>query len=135
MNYPLALLAGKVAMLFVVLAASYFLVHVVLVWLLHGDITLREAGRLQVMHGYARISHPYLASLISLSAFYHVYVMLFRYPWSHKVLSGILVSATVLVMANSGWALKLRPHSARLRRVHHVGMLVLLALVIVHRFL
>ncbi|MDR3560198.1 MAG: hypothetical protein P4N41_19565 [Negativicutes bacterium] len=133
MDYPLAIFAGRTAMAFVAVASGYYLLYILLGW--------RErrgalAGRLKPLVEYARVSHPYLASLISLTVIYHVYVMWMTHPLlDQKVMTGISVSAAVSLMANSGWALVFRPRSSYLRRGHRLGMFLLLVVMAFHRYL
>lgn len=132
MDYSLAILAGKTAMVLVALSSGYYLLHTVLVALERRD---RYVWHLKTVVRVARISHPYLASLISLSVLYHVYVMWMIHPPDAKVYSGIGVSILVTLMANSGWALLLRPHNRRLRKSHNLGMYFLFVMVIGHSLL
>ena len=132
MSYYLAILAGRLAMLFVGLASAYYLLFRVLNSMERGGLVSRH---LKGAVAFARSSHPYVASLISLSAFYHVYVMWMTHPLGLKVASGLLVSLTVVLMANSGWALKLRPRTRWLRRLHRDGMLAMLAVLLIHRLI
>lgn len=129
MDYSLAIIAGRTAMTLVGLSCGYHLFHILLGQLERRD---KPLWRLKSIVDYARISHPYLASLISLSVIYHVYAMWMTHPLNDKVLSGIVVSAIVSLMANSGWALRFRLHNRHLRKSHYIGMYLLLLVLTGH---
>jgi len=116
-------------MALVALSCGYYLLHVLLAELERRDMCV---WRLRAIVAYARISHPYLASLISLSVIYHVYVMWMTHILDVKVFSGIAVSTMVALMANSGWALRFRP---RIRQLHQLGMYLLFLVLAGHRLL
>jgi hypothetical protein len=132
MDYSLAILAGKTAMVLVALSSGYYLLHILFAALERGGM---HSWRLKTAVHYARVSHPFLASLISLSVIYHVYVMWMTHSLGVKVGSGIAVSVMVALMANSGWALRLRLHSHRLRQSHRLGMYLLFVVLFGHRLL
>lgn len=134
MDYTLAITAGYSSLIIVGLAAAYYPLSLLLDRRLRADIPPAGYDRLRLAVAIARFSHPFIASLISMAAAYHVYVMWFTYPAGLKVATGILVSSGVVLMANTGWALKFRPNGGRLRRAHRLGMYVLLALLAVHIF-
>jgi hypothetical protein len=132
MDYSLAMMAGRTAMAMVALSCGYYLLHIILVALERRDM---DVWRLRSIVKCARISHPYLASLISLSVIYHVYVMWMTHPLGAKIFSGIGVSTMVALMANSGWALRLRLNSRRLRQAHLLGMYILFLVLAGHHLL
>ena len=132
MNYHLAVTAGQFAMVFVLLAATYHILHLLLNSFKRGGMPARH---LETAVFFARISHPYVSSLISLAAAYHVFVMWMTHPLNFKMGSGVLGSFAVIVMANSGWLVKLGPRLGWPRRVHRKGMYFLLAVLVVHLLL
>lgn len=135
MDYPLAILVGKLALAFVGVALLYHLLDALLRRLRRKDAPARVCDPLAAAVAVARASHPYLASLISLSAAYHVYVMWMTHALGPKMWSGLLVSAGVVFMANTGWALKLFAGNGRLRLAHRCGTVGLLLLAAVHFFI
>ena len=134
MDYELALWAGYSALGVLAVAAGYYPLHRLREHLLRRDSPAAD-GWLRAADSVACATHPYLSSLISLAAAYHVFVMLLTRPPGLKTGSGLLVSAVVVFMANSGWLLKFRPQAGRVRRAHRVGMGVLAGLAVIHFFL
>jgi hypothetical protein len=135
MNYPLALLFGKVALAFVGVALVYHLLDATLRRLRRRDASAAVCDRVARAVALARASHPYLASLISLAAAYHVYVMWMTHGLNPKMWSGLLLSLAVAFMANTGWALKLFPGRGRLRLAHRIGTVILLIFAAIHFFI
>jgi hypothetical protein len=134
MDQQLALWAGYSALGFLTAAGGYYPLHRLREHLVRKDSPAAD-GWLRVADAAARATHPYLASLISLAAAYHVIAMLLTRPFGLKTGSGLLVSAAVVFMANSGWLLKFRPQAGRVRRAHRFGMSILAALAFIHFFL
>lgn len=132
-DHKLALWAGYASVAVLAAAAAYFPLHLLRERRRRTDSP--AAGRLNTAVALARAIHPYVASLVSLSAGYHVFVMLLVHPFGPKLASGLLVSAGVVVMANSGWLLKFRPEAGRVRRAHRNGAVLLVALAVLHIFL
>lgn len=132
MDHTLAMTAGYSSLIIVGLAAAYYPLSLLLDRRLRADIPPAGCARLRLAVAVARVTHPFLASFISMAAAYHVYVMWFTHPAGLKVASGLLVSAGVVLMANTGWALKFRPNGGRLRRIHRSGMYLLFVLLAVH---
>ncbi len=134
MDYELALWAGYSALGFLTAAAWYYPLHRLREYLARRDSPAAN-GWLRTADAVASATHPYLSSLISLAAAFHVFVMLLTRPPGLKTGSGLLVSAAVVFMANSGWLLKFRPQAGRVRRAHRFGMGVLGGLALIHFFL
>ncbi len=134
MDHELALWAGYSALGLLTAAAGYYPLHRLREHLARRD-SPAAAGWLRAADAAASATHPYLASLISLAAAYHVIAMLLAGPLGLKAGSGLLVSATVVYMANSGWLLKFRPQAGRVRRAHRLGMPIIVAFAVIHFFL
>lgn len=134
-DHKLALWAGYASLAVLAAAAGYYPLHLLRERLLRADSPSAGVGRLKTAVTLARATHPYLASLVSMAAGYHVYVMLLTRPVGPKVASGLLVSAGIVLMANSGWIIKFRPSAGRVRRVHRAGAVILAALAVLHIFL
>lgn len=134
MDHEFALWAGYSALGFLTAAAGYYPLHRLRERLLCKDSAAAN-GWLRTADAAAGATHPYLASLISLVAAYHVVAMLLAHPLGFKTGSGLLVSTAVVFMANSGWLLKFRPQAGRVRRAHRFGMFILAALAVIHFFL
>ncbi len=131
----LALWAGYASLAVLAAAAGYYPLHLLRERLLQADSPAAGNGWLAAAVARARATHPYLASLVSLAAAYHVYVMLLTRPFGAKLASGLVVSAGVVVMANSGWVIKFRPSAGRVRRLHRLSAVLLAALAGLHIFL
>lgn len=132
MDHQLALTAGYTSLAIVGLASAYYPLYRLLDRRLAADATPESCRRLRSAVALARATHPYMSSLISLAAAYHVYVMWFTRPPGLKVISGLLVSGGLVLMANSGWVLKFRPGGGRLRRAHRTGMYIMFLLLTIH---
>lgn len=134
MDYATALAAGKLALVLIVLATAYYGLRTLLVNLTRRHIAT-GAQLLRQAVNYARISHPFIASLALLAAGYHGVTMWQHHAVSGQVLAGLGTAAALLFMGGAGWTLKLRPAAAALRTAHRRGMVVVWALLLTHRLI
>jgi hypothetical protein len=134
MDYAVALVAGKLALVLVVLATMYYFLRTVLVNLVQRK-TATGIHLLRLAVSYARSAHPYIATLAILSAAYHGFTMWQFHTVNAKVLAGLGTAVTLACMGGSGWTLKLKPADTTLRTAHRSGMVVVLTLLLVHRVL
>ena len=100
-HYPEAIYLGKLAVAMIAVALLYYLLAAALRGLRRSGASTAVCVRLGRLVAFARATHPYLSTLRSPTAAYHVFVMFMMSAMGVKMWSGLLLSATVLLMANT----------------------------------
>lgn len=133
MDYGLAILAARVSLVVALLAPGYYLLRTAFVRLQRRGLEPAAAQRLRQAVAYARVSHPYIAGILAVTAPYHVFVMWQTHPVGLKVALGMATTVAAAAMIVTGLRLKANPADMSLRELHRYGFFLMWAVLAAHR--